>query len=131
MKGEARYSSALLAAVIPVAILFTVHWDANQAGGLSFAACPTIVGHVPKSRPPRSVPRRGDIVFVAERTGASEIFVVNPASRAQARVTRRTPSGTDTAWSPDGTTIVFDRLGCWCETQCGRHGQGAQRACKA
>jgi Tol biopolymer transport system component len=80
-----------------------------QDGWAELAACPNVVGHVPTSRPPRRAPRRGDIVFVTERTGASEIFVLNAATRAQSRVTRRTPTGTDTAWSPDGTMIAFDR----------------------
>lgn len=87
----------------------SIEWDAGATGQTNLTTCPKVVGHIPKARAPRRTARRGDIVFVSERSGAPEITQLDPKTRAQARLTRRTPSGTDTAWSPDGAMVAFDR----------------------
>jgi TolB protein len=109
VRGLARRSFAVAAAAIPGVVLVSVSWDAGEAAQAIRMACPTAVGDAPTTHPPRGKARRGDIVFVSERSGAPEISVLNAATGAQARLTRRTPTGTDTAWSPDGSMIAFDR----------------------
>jgi Tol biopolymer transport system component len=100
--------SLVLAVFIPGFVFVSPPTD-SVAKTKSEVACPKLVGHVPTTRRPRRAARRGDIVVVTERSGAPEISVLNAATGAQARLTDRTPGGSDTAWSPDGTMVAFDR----------------------
>jgi Tol biopolymer transport system component len=49
------------------------------------------------------------IAFISNRTGTSEIYVMNADGSGQRRLTRNTASEFAPVWSPDGTKIAFER----------------------
>lgn len=51
----------------------------------------------------------GKIVFVSERDGNREIYVMNPDGSGQTRLTNNSTTDEYPAWSSDGKKIVFDK----------------------
>ena len=52
------------------------------------------------------------MLFSSTRTGESEIFVIDPDGQNVQQLTMRT-GGSSPNWSPDGTRIVFSRIGTY------------------
>lgn len=54
---------------------------------------------------------RGKIVFVSDRDGNREIYVMNPDGSDQTRLTSNSLDDDHPSWSPDGRSIAFVRSG--------------------
>lgn len=78
------------------------------------AACqaPSEPGSTPVERreTARLTPRlTRDIIFVSERSGNAEIFAMTSLGTQQTNLTQHPAQDLDPSWSPDGTTIAFQR----------------------
>jgi len=54
--------------------------------------------------------QNGKIVFVSDRDGNIEVYVMNADGSSQTRLTNNAVNDFDPSWSPDGTKIAFNRV---------------------
>lgn len=86
--------------------------DGGQGGGAEQGSNPTPTGlpGLSSTRDPGNVtPPSGDLLFVSNRSGQWEIWVMGADGRNPMQITRNSPDvNYSPGWSPDGRLIVFE-----------------------
>ena len=87
----------------PQTINGTIYLAANGRDNSHSAAFEALVG----ADPPPPTAGNGRIVFVSDRDGNGEIYVMNADGSGQTRLTNNPATDGDPHWSPDGSKIAF------------------------